>query len=189
MNSTRFTLIASLKEKENSTAWREFDSLYRPMIYRFVHACGVSGAAGEDIVQDCMTAIVRHLPRFQARQERGSFRSWLRRIVVNRVLNLQRGEDREINGKSQALRAALGREPAPDELFDRICDEEQLQFCLGEISSEVEPSTLTAFRMHVLQEQPVNEVCEALGMTANQVHKIKWRVTRRIAERMEALNS
>jgi RNA polymerase sigma-70 factor (ECF subfamily) len=136
-----------------------------------------------------MAAIVQHLGRFDPQHERGSFRAWIRRIVVNRVLNLGRRSLREVSGKSQAMRAVLSHDPSPEELFDQICYEEQLKLCLSEIEQEVEPSTLEAFRMHVLQEEPVEAVCAALGMTANQVYKIKWRITQRIAQRMEVLDS
>src|SRR5437667_2487635 len=98
MNTTQITLLARLDNRQDSSAWREFDQLYRPMLYRFAHACGVTGTAADDLVQDCMAAVVQHIGGFEPASgsfPRASFRGWLRRIVVNRVLNCRRAQ-REI---------------------------------------------------------------------------------------------
>src|SRR5262245_19442574 len=140
MNSTRISLLVRLKDLENSAAWEEFDQIYRPMLPRFVRTCGVHGAAAEDVVQECMTSITKHIGTFQHEPGRGAFRAWLRTMVVNRVLNLRRAA-REVQIGSEEFRVLEGNEPSPEETFDRICREEFLRFCLQEIRREIEPST------------------------------------------------
>ena len=34
MNTTRASLLARLKDLDNTVAWQEFDGLYRPMLQR-----------------------------------------------------------------------------------------------------------------------------------------------------------
>jgi RNA polymerase sigma factor (sigma-70 family) len=187
MDTTRISLLARLKDLDNSGAWEEFDQIYRPMLHRFVRACGLNGAAGEDVVQECMASVAQHIGRFEHEPGRGAFRAWLRTMVVNRVLNLRRGA-REVQAGSEDLRVLITDEPGPEETFDRICREDFLQYCLKDVRRDLEPSTFEAFQRHVLDEAPVDEVCRVLGMTPNQIYKIKWRVTRKIAERLKELD-
>lgn len=186
MNTTRASLLARLKDLDNTVAWREFDELYRPMLQRFTRACGVNGAVADDLVQECMAAIVKHIGRFEHEPGRGAFRGWLRTIVVNRVLDLCRKRS-EPQADSKDLRGLADGRPTPQELFDQICSEEHLGYCIRRLREVVESSTFEAFERYVLKEEPIETVCAALGMTVNQVHKIKWRVTRKLAELMKEL--
>ncbi len=65
--------------------------------------------------------------------------------------------------------------------------EEHLWHCLGELEDEVERLTFEVFRSYVIDQKPIEEVCEELGVTRNNVYTIKWRMTERVAAKMREL--
>jgi DNA-directed RNA polymerase specialized sigma24 family protein len=80
-----------------------------------------------------------------------------------------------------------GREAPPDDLFERIWDQEHLWHCLRRLRSEVEEQTFEAFRMYVIEDQPAEHVSEVLGISTGALYTIKWRLTERLAAHMRTL--
>lgn len=186
MDTTRASLLFRVKDLRDAAAWAEFDSIYRPLLERFARRCGLRDAEVEDLVQQCMAAIQQHIGGFEYDASKGRFKGWLRTMLNNRVRNLRRGRhDRP--AETGELTALPTREPEPDEVFDKLWMEEHLRHCLRQIRSEVDETTFSAFRRYVLEEQPVKAVCTDLGLTAAQLYKIKWRLTRRLGELLKDL--
>lgn len=183
MDTTRASLLLLVRNADDTDAWRQFDGIYRPMLYRFGRASGLSDADAEDVTQHCMSAIHRHIRGFDYDPSKGRFKGWLRTMVNNRIRNLVRGR-REQAAESQDFKRPQQREQTPDELFDRIWMDEHLKQCMKLVREEVEPQTFQAFQRYVLDEQPVEQVCRELHLTANQVYKAKWRMTQKLTTRM-----
>jgi RNA polymerase sigma-70 factor (ECF subfamily) len=183
MESTRASLLIRIRDRQNARAWEEFDSLYRPMLRRFARARGLDANEAEDVVQQCMAAIIGHIGQFDYDPGKGRFKGWLRTLVNNQVRNRlrRRGEQQ---ADTQVFERDQQREGAPEELFDRIWLRDHLRHCLELIRRQVQRSTYLAFKAYVIEERPVEEVCRELNMTRNQVQLIKWRLTRMLAEKM-----
>lgn len=186
MDTTRPSLLMRVRNVEDAEAWRQFDGICRPMLYRFGRSSGLSDADAEDVTQHCMSAINRHIRSFDYDPRKGRFKGWLRTMVNNRIRNLVRGR-REQPAESQDFKRPQQREQTPEELFDEIWMDEHLKHCMKLVQAQVEPTTFEAFQRYVLDEQPVERVCQELGLTANQLYKIKWRVTQKLTEKMQEL--
>ena len=186
MDTTRASLLVRVRDPQNSQAWRQFDAIYRPMLYRFARARGLDHADAEDIVQQCMGAVQKYIREFDYDPARGRFKGWLRTMLNNRVRNLAKARHEQV-AESQDFKRPQHREESPDETFERLWMQEHLRHCLRELESEVESSTFQAYQAYVIEERPVEEVCRELNMTANQLYKIKWRVTQRLGEKMKLL--
>jgi RNA polymerase sigma-70 factor (ECF subfamily) len=187
MDTTRATLLFRIRNRDDAAAWSEFDAIYRPMLHRFARCAGLDVAAGEDIVQDCMVAIHRHIDSFEYDPGRGRFKGWLRSIVRSRVTDLFRAR-RERQGDTAVFdAAAASTESLPDEVFDKVWRQAHLRYCLDSLNAEFEPRTMEAFRAVVIDERPVEEICARLGLTPNQMYGIRWRVTNRLRQRMREL--
>lgn len=186
MDTTRASLLLRIRDRADSVAWQEFDSVYRPLLHRYARACKLDDAECDDVEQYCMAAIYRHISRFDYDPDKGRFRGWLRTLVKNRVSNIVRAR-REHLAESQDFKRAQLREPVPDEEFDRIWMQEHLRHCLGVIRGEVDVNTFQAFRMYVIEERPVEQVCEELGINRSRLYKIKWHLTQKLQEKMNEL--
>ncbi len=186
METTRPSLLLRIRDHTDSAAWRAFDAVYRPMLYRFARASGLGHDDAEDTAQQCLVGVSEHIGEFAYDPQRGRFKSWLRTLVNNRVRNLLRAR-RERQGQSGDFQAAQQCEPAPEEAFDKIWMEGHLWHCLREIRAEVEEATFLAFQYYVIEQRPLETVCAALNLTPNNVYTIKWRLTERVAAKMKEL--
>lgn len=186
MDTTRPSLLLRLRDRSDADAWRAFDAIYRPMLDRFARARGLNDADAEDVTQHCLSAIASHMGQFDYDPSKGRFKSWLATLVNNRVRSLARrraerqGETRDFQGEQRI-------EDSPAETFERIWLEEHLRHCLDELRNEVQDKTFQAFQRYVIEQRPLEEVCEAFDLKPNNVYTIKWRMTERIAARMKEL--
>lgn len=186
METTRASLLIRIRDRDDSRAWAEFDSLYRPMLERFALVRGLDRAAADDVVQHAMMSIHAHIDSFQYDPNKGRFKSWLKTIVNNRVRNLLAAR-REANADSVDLKRPDERVESPDDVFDQVWMNEHLAFCLARLREQVEPGSFQAYQRLVLEDRPVEEVCAELGLNANQLYSIKFRLTKRLGELMREL--
>lgn len=186
METTRASLLLRIRDRGDAGAWEQFDALYRPMLFRFALARGLDATDAEDVVQYAMIAIQDHICSFEYDPARGRFKGWLRTIVNNRIRNLLAARH-EQHAESRDFRRPDPGAETPDELFDRAWMREHLEYCVRQLRQEVEPSSWQAFEAYALHEEPIELVCERLGMNANQVYTIKFRLTKKLSEMMTAL--
>lgn len=180
---TRASLLIKIRDSGDDNAWQEFDRIYRPMLRRFALARGLGNADADDVTQQCMAAIHKHIATFQYDPTKGRFKSWLRTLANNRIRNLHRAR-RPQGANDEDFEQEQEREKAPDEVFEQLWLSAHLKYCLQQIRSEVGPVGFRAYKLYVIDEWPVTKVCKELDLTPGQLYKIKWRVTRRIREIM-----
>jgi RNA polymerase sigma-70 factor (ECF subfamily) len=190
MPATSASLLDRLRREPDSAAWQQLVRLYEPFIRRWLSAPGLAGHA-DDLTQDVLAVLVRELPRFE-RQRLGSFRAWLRTIVVNRVReHWRRAERRERpeGGTDAADRLAQLADPASglSRQWDADHDAHVARKLVDLLEPEFTPPTWTAFRRQVVDGKPAAAVAAELGMSVNAVLLAKSRVLRRLREEADGL--
>src|ERR1700760_3770450 len=90
MKETRQSLLLRAQTGEEA-AWKDLTDLYRPLILGWLNRQGVPAVDLEDLSQDVLLSVVKHLPTFEHSGRRGAFRSWLRTIVCSRTTDYWRG--------------------------------------------------------------------------------------------------
>lgn len=187
MHTTRASLLVRIKDPADGGAWRDFDAIYRPMLFRFATLRGLDHAAAEDVVQHCMVAIHEHIRGFEYDPTKGRFKAWLRTMVNNRVRNLHR-DRHEKNAETADFKRDQARELSPDEAFDKVWLEEHLRHCLDEIRAEEGDAAYLAFKAYAIDERAVQDVCDEFKINSGQLYKLKWRLTNRLAEKMRLVS-
>src|SRR5262249_57105980 len=131
MHETRQSLLLRAQAGE-ANAWKDLTDLYRPLILGWLHRQGVPAADLEDLSQDVLLSVVKHLPAFEHSGHRGAFRSWLRTIVCSRTTDYWRATvaSTPASGGSGAM-AALQQIADPDSELNRQWDEEHDRYVLG----------------------------------------------------------
>ncbi len=186
MDTTRPSLLLRIRDRSDAEAWRTFDDIYRPMLYRFAKAKGLTDADADDVTQQCLTVISAKISQFAYDPQEGRFKGWLKTMVNNRVRNLWR-DRRDRQAESGEFGNLEQREPPPDEAFDRIWMQEHLWHCLRELREEVDQKTYLAFQHYVNEHRPIELVCDELRLKPSNVYTIKWRLTKNVSEKMKAL--
>src|SRR5919204_2510428 len=92
MDETRQSLLLRARTGEEN-AWKDLTGLYRPLILGWLNRQGVPAGDREDLSQEVLLSVVKHLPGFQHSGQRGAFRSWLRTIVCSRTADYWRARD------------------------------------------------------------------------------------------------
>jgi RNA polymerase sigma-70 factor (ECF subfamily) len=191
MNETRQSLLFRAQSGE-ADAWKDLTDLYRPLIIGWLNRQGVPAVDLDDLSQDVLLSVVKHLPNFDHSGYKGAFRSWLRTIVCSRTNNYWRAIDAspQASGGSGAT-AALQQIADPDSDLNRQWDQEHDRYvihCLLDlIEVEFEPATRRAFRRLALDGASGAEVARELGMSVAAVYVAKSRVLQRIRQEAEGL--
>ena len=191
MNETRQSLLLRAQTGETA-AWKDLTGLYRPLILGWLNRQGVPAGDLEDLSQEVLLSVVKHLPGFQHSGQRGALRSWLCTIVCSRTADYWRAIDAgtRASGGSGAA-AALQQIADPDSDLNRQWDEEHdryvLDCLLDLVEEEFEPATLRAFRRLALDGASGEEAAQELGLSVAAVYVAKSRVLQRIRQEAEGL--
>lgn len=185
--TTKKSLLAKVRAGDE-VSWAEFYAAYKPLILLCGQDCLLTPDENDELVQQVMSEIFRkdivgkynpdHIPDdvvFHYDPANGRFRHYLRGIIRNQALKLirKRKGTVELNDVSQRI-----AEPAVD-VWDEMWDEEWkrhvLAMALTELKGHVQPETYVAFEMYAIQERPVQEVADFLGLPIASVYTAKSR--------------
>src|SRR5438270_7772771 len=174
MDDTRQSLLLRAQIGEES-AWKDLTALYRPLIIGWLNRQGVPDRDREDLAQEVLLSVVKHLPSFRHSGQRGAFRTWLRTILSSRTADYWCAFDAAMHasGGSNAA-AALQQVADPDSELNRQWDEEHDRYvldCLLDLMQvEFEPATLQAFRRLALDGASGAQVAGELGVSVAAVY-------------------
>ena len=182
-DATRITLIQRLADGD-AAAWDEAESLYRPLISKWLRRHNLQSGDVDDLTQEVMVVLVRDGTQFDHNGRVGAFRKWLRLTTVNVARNyLRRHGPLHGAGGTQFLNALNLLEDESSEIsriFDREHNHLVLNQLLDAVAGQVETITLTIFRRHVLDEVSSEQTAAELGVSVASVHTAKSRVLRRL---------
>jgi RNA polymerase sigma factor (sigma-70 family) len=115
---TRATLLASLKELGDGSAWLTFFNTYWLLIYNFGVKMGLNDADARDLVQSVMATVSRKMPGFVYDPEKGQFRNWLLAIVRSRLADMRRKARRHARQESAEALEGVGAPWVVDPLVE-----------------------------------------------------------------------
>jgi RNA polymerase sigma factor (sigma-70 family) len=188
MDTTNPSLLLRIKDPRDVEAWSQFHALYAPLLYRYACAQGLSHEDAEDVRATCYETVVRQIAGFDYQKSRGGFKAWLRTLVSRRVIDLRR-KRKEFAADSRELDEIPAREPPLDEVWEQQWREQHLRYCVEQVAKQVPDATFQAFQLLVRDECTAQEVCDRLGLTANQVYKAKARVLELVRAKMAEIDS
>jgi len=181
MTTTRASLLLRIKDRSDAEAWKDFQELYAPLLYRYARARGLSREDAEDVRDECMATVARKIAAFEYDKAKGGFKNWLYCIASGKVIDLLR-QRREMHADSGQIAALVDPGPTPDEAWDANWRKVHLTYCVEQVRSHVSERNHEAFRLLSYEECSVEEVCARLDMTPEQVYQAKSRVLRRVRQ-------
>ena len=186
MDTTSLSLLECLKQPVDQKAWSQFVQLYTPLIYSWSRQLGMREPDAADLVQEVFAQLVRNMPGF-VYDSRGSFRSWLKTVTLNKWRDhCRRLAVRPHEVPSTAIVRAL--EPAGEIDFDEAEHRAYLVARVLElIQREFQPTTWQAVWEFVVAGRPAAEVAQMLGISENAVYLAKGRVLRRLRQELAGL--
>jgi RNA polymerase sigma-70 factor (ECF subfamily) len=187
---TRRSLLSRLRDLEDGASWQTFFDLYWRLLYNVARRAGLDDADAQDVVQDAVMSISREMPQFRYDPERGSFKSWLFRIVRRRVADHFRKlyrQPAQVDVIPESLEPSM--EVTLSEAWEQEWERSVLAAAIAQVRAEANPKHFQVFDYCVLKEWPAAKVATTLGMNAAQVYLARHRVSqavKRAARRIDA---
>lgn len=192
---TRPSLLAQLGAGGPESRWREFFDLYAPAIFGVARARGLGRHDAEDIVQQVMVSVLGHIGSFEYSRDRGRFRSWIRRVTENKIIDLRRRRGRaraacagDPGGSADASASASGGGGGTAEaIWEEQWERQDLLHCLSLVEADISPRRMEAFRLYVLRGLSAQETARRLGMSVGHVYVVRCYVLDLVRKRLGQL--
>jgi RNA polymerase sigma-70 factor (ECF subfamily) len=184
---TRATLIHRLKDWQDQASWQDFFDTYWKLIYSVAVKGGLSPAEAQDVVQETIISVSRHMPTFQYDPSIGTFKAWLLNMTRWRILDHIRKQkhapssppqDGRQEDETQAVRHVA--DPAGnhlDALWEAEWENNLLAAAVAKIKRQTDPAHYQIFDCYVNRGWPPEKVAETFGVPVTQVYLIKHRIT------------
>jgi RNA polymerase sigma-70 factor, ECF subfamily len=172
-------------------AFEELQKLYSFRLYRTVLSITKNREDAEDALQDAFLRAYLALGKFEGRSK---FGSWLTRIAVNSALM----SIRKRRARQEVLIEQSSESDDPAMSFDirdsglnpeQICD--QHQRCLGMFRAmqRLDPKLQAAMRIRTLQEWPMKQIAQTLGVSLSATKTRLLRARLRLRRSLDLVDS
>ena len=181
--STRATLLLRLREPSDQAAWREFCDLYLTLLRGYAAVKGVEAQDVDDVVQEVAKTVVKAIRGFDYDPGKGTFRDWLFIVTRSKVAKHFRTLARKPRSTGGTLNLRLLEEqPAPEEEkhWETEYRRRMFEWAAPQVQAEVRDRTWRAFWLTVVEDRPIDEVAEELGMKPGAIYVARSRVVARL---------
>jgi RNA polymerase sigma-70 factor (ECF subfamily) len=189
---TSTSLLEGLLESSNEEIWQEFDRRYRPIVFAVARKLGLDEDEAADTTQETLLQFLRDYRKGKYDRSRGRLRAWIVGIVRHRALDVFRSKA----ARPAAVGDTLLQDVPGDDALGAIWEAERRQSLVRQALAELRDQTRTsettirAFELFVVEQQPAQDVARQLGLTAHDVYMAKNRVADRLRDvlgRLEVL--
>lgn len=175
---TRISLLSRLKNPADADSWGEFFNRYQAVVSNIARRRGLTEHEAEEVVMEVFLRVSQTIGGFRSRGRSGSFRSWLFQLtrwraydkVQDRLRKQSKDENIDKHEEQILVEAQQGEE------LEKEAKKVLLDTLFHRLESSVPQKQLQAFRMMVVDEVPVEKVCELFKITPNFAYVIRHRV-------------
>ncbi len=187
IDQTRLSLLERVRETSTGESWTEFIEVYGPLIRGWLVSQGVQQQDADDVQQEVLTMLAEKISTFRHNGRRGAFRTWLRRVTVNRLRQHWQARQRNPGAHAGPDLSELAHELADDTsritlFWDKQHDRFVLEHLLKTLENRFQQKSMSAFRQIVLLERPAREVALELGMSLGSVRVAQHRILRALQD-------
>jgi RNA polymerase sigma factor (sigma-70 family) len=196
LTATRTTLLQRLKNWQDQSSWQDFFDTYWRLIYSVALKAGLNEAEAQEVVQETMISVAKHMPTFEYDRAIGSFKAWLLTMTRWRITDQLRKRRRlaahDSLDDTDADARMTGKMMDPvseclDALWDAEWQKNLLDAAIGKVRRRLDPQKYQIFDFYVNKEWPAEDVAKAFGISIDQVYLAKHRVTEMITEEVKRL--
>ena len=183
---TRYSLLSRLQNWDDQESWKEFFDTYWRLIYAVAIKSGLTETEAQDVVQETVICVARHLKKFKRDRSLGSFKGWLRNITRWRIADqLRKRVGQERRAESDAINDApipdLEQIPDPssgrlDSIWEHEWEANLFEAAVQRVKQQVKEEQFQMFDLYVTKGWPVLKVARTLGVSAGRVYLAKHRV-------------
>jgi RNA polymerase sigma-70 factor (ECF subfamily) len=194
---TRTTLIKRLKDWKDQESWQDFFDIYWKLIYGVAVKSGLTETEAQDVVQETMIAVAKHMPNFEYDRRVGSFKGWLLKTTRWRITDQfrKRGpawahplpSDEDPAGVRNLEYLADRSHLAVEALWETEWRKNLLEAAIMKAKRKVDPQQYQLFDVYVNKQWAPDKVAQRFRVSVGQVYLAKHRVTAMVKEEVERL--
>jgi RNA polymerase sigma-70 factor (ECF subfamily) len=196
---TRTTLIQRLKDWQDQSSWQDFFDTYWKLIYGVAIKGGLNKAEAEDVVQETMLSVAKHMPDFQYDRKIGSFKAWLLNMTRWRIIDQlrKRGHSSEqhlfagdaLDGSYMEDKLINQTNTDLEALWDAEWEKNLLDAALSKVKRRLDPQKYQIFDFYANKQWTPDKVAKTFGISIAQVYLAKHRVVELIKEEVKKLET
>ena len=196
---TRASLLHRLRDWDDKSSWQEFFNIYWRLIYGLARKAGLSDAEAQDVVQETMTSVAKHMPTFRYDPAIGSFKAWLFKLTRWRIIGQLRKRGPLAAHVSLPGGSATGTDTVQNiadpagEVLDLAWDAEWetnlLRAAVDRVKRRLDPEKYQIFDFYVNKEWPPEKVAATFRISVGQVYLAKNRITAMIKKEVKRLEN
>ena len=194
---TRATLIQRLKDWQDQASWQEFFETYWRLIYGVATKRGLTPTEAQDVVQETMMSVAKHMPGFKYDPAVGSFKGWLLNMTRWRIADqlrrrqplaaYQEPDDETTFGDPKVVGAASHTLSDLDKMWDDEWERNLLEAATAKARRQLDPKQYQIFDFYVNKGWEPDRVAKTLHVSVNQVYLARHRVAEAIRLEVERL--
>ena len=197
--TTRDTLLVKLASEKYEDAWFEFTQVYEPVIYRFARKRGTQHDDAIELTQRVMFAVMRKAKDWSKSEPPDHFRSWLKRIANNSLINMVKRESkhRGFGGERQSAHVDEDGKLSPWQRSDGESEAQTwaieehraiMRQAIRNIKPEFSADSWNAFEETLLNGRTVEATARFLGKTPGAIYAARSRIIRRLTSESKRLS-
>lgn len=190
---TRTTLLVRLKDWQDQAGWQDFFDTYWNLIYGVAMKGGLTPAEAEDVVQETMISVAKHIPGFKYDPSIGSFKGWLLKMTRWRMtdqlrkrgpMNFQFETD---GGEEIVEQGTDGLGPELEKLWDEEWEGNLLKAAMAKARRRVDPKQFQIFDFYVNKHWAPGKIAGMFSVPVGQIYLAKHRMTELVRQEVERL--
>ena len=189
--SSRDATDADLK-----ASWHEFHAWCDAKIRKFASGFRSASVDADDCAQETWVDLLSKLKSFNFDASRGKFSSWLYTLVRNKAADLSRAASRQransLDAPSTDAPPASGA-PSPLDALAQKLNREKVRDAVAKLRDRVSAESSEIAKLRWLDQMPIAEVKDKLGMTANQLwvreHRLREKLRSALGKGLEEFQS
>ena len=192
---TRASLIHRLKDWQDNSSWRDFFDTYWKLIYGVARKAGLTDAEAQDVVQETMVSVARHIPTFKYDPAIGSFKGWLLTMARWRIIGQFRkrgpiadhARESDSDATAAVEKIADPTSQAIDAVWEAEWENNLLEAAITKVKRRIDPQKYQIFDFYVNKDWPPEKVAGRFNVSVDQVYLIKHRLTEAIRTEINRL--
>ena len=199
LTATRTTLLQRLKNWQDQSSWQDFFDTYWKLIYSAALKAGLNKVEAQEVVQETMISVAKHMPTFKYDRAIGSFKAWLLNMTRWRITDQLRKRGPFVADHQASEDTATGTRtvdkvvdpaiPDLDVLWDAEWEKNLLDAAMAKIKRRLDPQKYQIFDLYVNKGWPPEKVAANFGISVDQVYLAKHRTTELIKEEVKRLEN
>ena len=181
-DATRSSLVEGIKDPANRKYWERFYELYAGILLNVAYKKGIRNQDAQDILQETMFDITLAITSFRYDRSKGSFRGWIKTIMLRRLYDAYRKAQRAKLCFVEAVDETTWNDaslPKPKELLEQAIDEEWItqiqEESLKRLREEVSVRQFEVFDACEMNNWPTAQVMQVYGISRDVVYQTRRR--------------